>query len=59
MSGRYKALLVEGSGHGYLKSVCDYVHLNPARARLLRAEQSLSVYRWSSYPEHLKNGSSK
>ena len=31
-SGRYKALLVDGSGSGYLKTVCDYVHLNPARA---------------------------
>ena len=34
-SGRYKALLVDGSGDGYLKTVCDYVHLNPARAQLL------------------------
>src|SRR5438876_196135 len=25
-SGRYKALLLDGSGNGYLKSVCDYVH---------------------------------
>ena len=24
-SGRYKALIVDGSGSGYLKSVCDYV----------------------------------
>ena len=30
-SGRYKSLIVDGSGDGYLKSVCDYVHLNPAR----------------------------
>src|ERR1041385_7859516 len=30
--GRYKALVVDGSGNGYLKSVCDYVHLNPVRA---------------------------
>ena len=37
-----------------MKTVCDYVHLNPARARLLRAEQALSAYRWSSYPEYLK-----
>ena len=29
-SGRYKALIVEGGGHGYLRTVCDYVHLNPA-----------------------------
>ena len=35
-SGRYKALLVDGSGDGYLKAVCDYVHRNPARAALLK-----------------------
>jgi len=27
-SGRYKALVVDGGGNGYLKTVCDYVHLN-------------------------------
>src|SRR2546422_5319463 len=52
-SGRYKALLVEGSGNGYLKTACDYVHLNPARAGLLRPEQSLSEFSWSSYPLYL------
>jgi putative transposase len=26
-SGRYKSLIVDGSGSGYLKSVGDYVHL--------------------------------
>ena len=52
-SGRYKALIVEGSGGGYLKSVCDYVHLNPVRAGLLRPEQPLQAYRWSSYPLYL------
>ena len=40
-SGRYKALPVEGSGTGYLKTACDYVHLNPVRAKLLRPEQPL------------------
>ena len=35
-SGRYKALLVEGDGDGYLRTVCDYVHFNPVRARLRR-----------------------
>ena len=34
-SGRYKSLIVDGSGSGYLKSVGDYVHLNPARAKLV------------------------
>ena len=48
-SGRYKALIVDGSGNGYLKAVCDYVHLNPARAKLLRSGQALREYRWSSY----------
>jgi putative transposase len=49
-SGRYKALVVDGSGNGYLKTVCDYVHLNPLRAGLLGPEQALNEYRWSSYP---------
>jgi putative transposase len=57
-SGRYKAQLVEGSGDGYLRTACDYVHLNPARARLLRSEERLLAYPWSSLiwyvaaPEH-------
>jgi REP element-mobilizing transposase RayT len=29
-AGRYKAMMVDGSGDGYLRTVCDYVHLNPA-----------------------------
>ena len=53
-SGRYKSLVVEGSGSGYLKAVCDYVHLNPVRAKLLMPEQALREYRWSSWPEYLK-----
>jgi REP element-mobilizing transposase RayT len=57
-SGRYKAQLVEGSGNGYLKTACDYVHLNPVRAGLLRSEDRLVAYPWSSLlwywsaPEH-------
>ena len=54
-SGRYKALIVDGSGNGYLKTVCDYVHLNPARAKLVKPGQALSGYRWSSWPEYLKS----
>jgi len=53
-SGRYKALVVDGSGNGYLRTVCDYVHLNPARAKLLKPEQRLREYAWSSWPEYLK-----
>lgn len=52
-SGRYKAQLVEGSGNGYLKTACDYVHLNPVRARMLRAEERLVSYPWSSYGAYL------
>ena len=52
-SGRYKALVVDGSGNGYLKTVCDYVHLNPARAKLLRLTEPLSAFVWSSYPQYL------
>lgn len=52
-AGRYKSLIVDGSGNGYLKTVCDYVHLNPARAKML-GEGGLSNYPWSSYLEYLK-----
>jgi len=52
-SGRYKALIVEGAGRGYLKTVCDYVHLNPVRAKLLGPAEKLCRYRWSSYPAYL------
>jgi REP element-mobilizing transposase RayT len=47
-SGRYKALVVDGSGHGYLRTVCDYVHLNPVRAGMLQPEDGLAAYPWSS-----------
>jgi REP element-mobilizing transposase RayT len=53
-AGRYKALVVEGSGNGYLRTVGDYVHLNPVRAGLLPLEAPLESFRWSSYGEYLK-----
>ena len=53
-SGRYKALIVDGSGNGYLRTVCEYVHLNPVRAKLLQPEEALSGYAWSSYPSYLQ-----
>jgi REP element-mobilizing transposase RayT len=53
-AGRYKALVVEGSGDGYLRTVCDYVHLNPVRAGLLRAEEPLAKFEWSSYGQYAK-----
>jgi REP element-mobilizing transposase RayT len=57
-SGRYKALLVAGDGSGYLRTVCDYVHLNPVRAGLVAAGDRLPAYPRSSLgwylaaPEH-------
>ena len=32
-SGRYKSLIVDSRSNGYLKTVGDYVHLNPVRAQ--------------------------
>jgi REP element-mobilizing transposase RayT len=52
-SGRYKAQLVEGSGNGYLRTACDYVHLNPVRARLLQPDERLVAYPWSSLAWYL------
>jgi REP element-mobilizing transposase RayT len=52
-SGRYKSLVVEGGGSGYLRTVCDYTHLNPARAKLLPPESRLLEYPWSSFGGYL------
>ena len=46
---------MDESGDGYLRTVCDYVHLNPVRAKLLRPDQRLGTYRWSSYREYLRS----
>lgn len=53
-SGRYKALAVDGAGD-YLRTVCEYVHLNPVRAKLVVAEQPLRSYAWSSFPLYLQS----
>jgi len=52
-AGRYKALSVDESDAFYLRTVCDYVHLNPVWARLVGGEKPLESYRWSSYPAYL------
>jgi len=44
---------VDGSGNGYLKTVCDYVHLNPVRAKLLSLRAPLRSFGWSSYGWYL------
>lgn len=48
-SGRYKSLVIDGSGDGYFKAACDYAHLNPARAGLLQPEEGLHEFLWSSF----------
>ncbi|MGI9114658.1 MAG: hypothetical protein DLM52_05705 [Chthoniobacterales bacterium] len=50
-AGRYKSLLVDESNPLYLRAVCDYVHLNPARAGILESKERLES--WSSYPSYL------
>src|SRR5260370_20118333 len=53
--GRYKALVVDGAEGDYLSKVGTYIHLNPARAKLINVgEEPLSRYQWSSYPSYLK-----
>ena len=55
--GRYKALVVDGEVGGYFGVVSTYIHLNPARAKLIRiGEERLARYRWSSYPSYVKAG---
>lgn len=58
-SGRYKSLIVDGQSRGYLRTVCDYVHLNPVRARLLRPDRPLRQFAWSSFSQYLKPPSAR
>jgi putative transposase len=58
-SGRYKSLIVDGDEGDYLRTVCQYVHLNPVRAKLLKPEEPLKNYRWSSFPTRRKWGQSR
>lgn len=49
--GRYKSVPIstEGSDPHYFRTVADYIHLNPARARLAGGKQGpLASYKWSS-----------
>lgn len=53
--GRYKALVVDGEAGNYFGVVSTYIHLNPARAGLIRTgDEALAGYRWSSYGWYLK-----
>ena len=48
--GRYKSVIIDPGDSAYFRTACDYVHLNPVRARLAGADDSVSLgeYRWSS-----------
>jgi hypothetical protein len=47
---RYKAVLVEGADSYRYRTLADYIHLNPVRARLVVPKKGQSVldYPWSS-----------
>ncbi len=52
--GRYRAVPVETQAGLYFQTVSTYIHLNPARAKLIRiGEQKLLEYSWSSYPQYV------
>lgn len=49
--GRYKAIPIEAERAEYFRLASQYIHLNPARARLLDARTpDLMQYAWSSFP---------
>jgi len=53
--GRYKAVVVAAEEKPHFQVLSDYIHLNPARAKLIRVgRQRLKTYTWSSYPLYLR-----
>jgi REP element-mobilizing transposase RayT len=53
--GRYKAVVVDGEEEPYFQVVSTYIHLNPARAKLIQlGKDRLKAYPWSSYPMYLR-----
>lgn len=53
--GRYRAVPVEADAAPYFQTVSTYIHLHPARAKLIRiGEQKLWEYPWSSYPHYVR-----
>jgi putative transposase len=51
--GRYKALLIDGEEPGHFLQASSYIHLNPVRAGLVKANQPLRIYPWSSFPSYV------
>ena len=55
--GRYRAVPVEAESAEYFQTVSTYIHLNPARAKLIEiGAQKLWEYPWSSYPGYVRPG---
>lgn len=56
--GRYKAIPVNADDPEYFRMVSDYIHLNPARIKMLdKQNPRLESYRWSSYGMFVSPGS--
>lgn len=47
-AGRYKSMLVEADNAHYFSTIIDYIHLNPARAGLVRRHNFISASKWTS-----------
>jgi putative transposase len=45
---------LDGRQGAYLRQVCDYVHLNPVRAKMLKEHEAVDAYPWSSCAIYLK-----
>ncbi len=58
-AGRYKSLLVDNRDPQCLRTVCDSIHLNPSRAKILAGSKPLESYPWSSYVDYLKKPSER
>lgn len=52
-AGRYKAAPIDPQG-GYLQTAVEYVHLNPARSKLIQEHEPLRAFRWSSFGSYLE-----
>lgn len=47
-AGRYKSMLIEANNAHYFSTIVDYIHLNPARAGLVRSHNFISANKWTS-----------
>jgi len=49
--GRYKSILCDDGP--YQKALIDYIHLNPIRARMIKKQEQLEDYSWSSLRDYV------